>query len=40
VNRCIPLPNILRKSQIVDTKLENDNLCIHFQVDNKKEELS
>ncbi|WP_339019868.1 ArsA family ATPase [Fusobacterium animalis] len=40
VNRCIPLPNILRKSHIVDTKLENGNLYIHFQVEKKKEEKS
>ena len=40
VNRCIPLPNVLRKSHIVDTKLENGNLYIHFQVEKKKEEKS
>ena len=40
VNRCIPLPNVLRKSYIVDTKLENGNLYIHFQVEKKKEEKS
>ncbi|EJP18446.1 transport-energizing ATPase, TRC40/GET3/ArsA family [Peptostreptococcaceae bacterium AS15] len=40
VNRCIPLPNILRKSQIIDTKLENGSLCIHFQVEKNKEEQS
>ena len=40
VNRCIPLPNILRKSHIVNTKLENGNLYIHFQVEKKKEEKS
>lgn len=37
INRCIPLPNILRKSHIVDTKLENGNLYIHFQVEKIKE---
>ena len=40
VNRCIPLPNVLRKSHIVDTKLENENLYVHFQVEKKKEEKS
>ena len=40
VNRCIPLPNVLRKSYIVDRKLENGNLYIHFQVEKKKEEKS
>ena len=40
VNRCIPLPNVLRKSHIVDTKLENGNLYVHFQVEKKKEEKS
>ena len=40
VNRCIPLPNILRKSYIVDTKLENGSLYIHFQVEKNKEEQS
>lgn len=38
VKRCIPLPNILRKSHIIDTKLENDILHIYFQLKNKKEE--
>ena len=40
VNRCIPLPNILRKSQIIDTKLENGSLYVHFQVEKNKEEKS
>ena len=40
VNRCIPLPNILRKSHIVDSKLENGSLYIHFQVEKNKEEQS
>ena len=40
VNRCIPLPNVLRKSHIVDTKLENGNLYVHFQLEKKKEEKS
>ena len=40
MNRCIPLPNILRKSHIVDSKLENGNLYIHFQVEKNKEEQS
>jgi len=40
VNRCIPLPNVLRKSYIVDRKLENGNLYIHFQMEKKKEEKS
>ena len=35
VSRCIPLPNILRKSHIVGTKLENGSLYIHFQVEKK-----
>jgi arsenite-activated ATPase arsA len=40
MNRCIPLPNILRKSHIVGTKLENGSLYIHFQVEKNKEEQS
>ena len=40
VNRCIPLPNILRKSHIVGKKLENGSLYIHFQVEKNKEEQS
>lgn len=30
-NRCIPLPNVLKGSRIVETKLENEILSIHFQ---------
>jgi hypothetical protein len=40
MNRCIPLPHILRKSHIVGTKLENGSLYIHFQVEKNKEEQS
>ena len=38
IKRCIPLPNILRKSHIADKKLENNILFIYFQVEKKKED--
>ena len=38
MKRCIPLPNILRKSHITDTKIENNILFIYFQVEKKKED--
>ena len=36
VNRCIPLPNVLRKKVILLIQIRKWKLYIHFQVEKKK----